>query len=122
MRFALTAAAASALLVACATETQETTEIVETEIETSVAEAIEPDGEAMNEAAEDVATDPYLWMEEVEGEAALAWVNAQNERSLAIIKSSPVFEDNHAKALELATSNDRIPYGTVRDGLVYNFW
>ncbi|MEM9570977.1 MAG: prolyl oligopeptidase family serine peptidase [Pseudomonadota bacterium] len=122
MRFAFTAVAASALLVACATETQEINETLETSIETSVAEEIETADELTTEAVESAVTDPYLWMEEVEGEEALAWVNAQNERSLAIIQSSPVFEDNHAKALELATSNDRIPYGTVRDGLVYNFW
>ena len=27
------------------------------------------------------ATDPYLWLEEVEGERALAWVREQNARS-----------------------------------------
>ena len=114
MRFALMAVAASALIAACATEPQELTETAETDIETSVTEDIE--------TVNAVETDPYLWMEEVEGEAALAWVNGQNDRSLEIIENSPVYEDNYAKALELATSNDRIPYGTVRGGLVYNFW
>ncbi|MEM9055680.1 MAG: S9 family peptidase, partial [Pseudomonadota bacterium] len=69
----------------------------------------------------EVANDPYLWMEEVEGEEALAWVSAQNERSLADIQGHPLYEDNLEKAMDLATSEDRIPYGSVRDGLVYNF-
>jgi prolyl oligopeptidase len=30
--------------------------------------------------------DPYLWLEEVEGNAALEWVQQQNERSLASIR------------------------------------
>ena len=36
-------------------------------------------------------TDPYLWLEEVEGERALAWVREQNERSLAVLESDPRF-------------------------------
>ncbi|MEM7196544.1 MAG: S9 family peptidase, partial [Pseudomonadota bacterium] len=118
MRFALSAVAASAILAACTTATEDTTETLITEAETSVTEEIE----TVMEKPEMAATDPYLWMEEVEGEAALAWVNAQNDRSLAAIQAESVYEDNYAKALDLATSTDRIPYGTVRDGLVYNFW
>ncbi|MEO0365633.1 MAG: prolyl oligopeptidase family serine peptidase [Pseudomonadota bacterium] len=66
--------------------------------------------------------DPNLWMEEVEGERALAWVREQNERSLAGLTAQPVYEDNLSKAMALAVSDDRIPYGTIRDGYVYNFW
>ena len=33
--------------------------------------------------------DPFLWLEEVEGEAALGWVAAQNARSLAALESDP---------------------------------
>ncbi len=119
MRLSLTAVAASVLLAACAVtpDTDTTTPMeadVTTEQDTSVeAEAVKPDA---------VSSDPYLWMEEVEGEEALAWVNSQNDRSLASITSYPAYDDNLAKALELATSNDRIPYGTIRDGMVYNFW
>ncbi|MEL6825381.1 MAG: prolyl oligopeptidase family serine peptidase [Pseudomonadota bacterium] len=118
MRFALSAIAASAVLAACATATEDTTETPVTEAETSVTE----ETETVMERPEMAITDPYLWMEEVEGEAALAWVNAQNDRSLAAIQAEAVYDDNYAKALDLATSTDRIPYGTVRGGLVYNFW
>jgi prolyl oligopeptidase len=62
------------------------------------------------------------WLEEVEGEAALGWVRAQNQRSLAELRSDPNFDQFHAAAIEIATSQDRIPYGAVRDGFVYNFW
>jgi prolyl oligopeptidase len=85
------------------------------------ATAEKPTGSEVTETTE-ATSDPYLWMEEVEGEEALAWVNAQNERSLADIQGHPLYEDNLAKAMDLATSEDRIPYGRVRDGLVYNFW
>ncbi len=117
MRFALTAVAATALVAACVTATEDTTLTPDTE--TSVEVETETVAEAVDAAA---TTDPYLWLEDVEGEEALAWVNAQNDRSLAAIKGHSLYEDNYAKAIDLATSNDRIPYGTVRDRLVYNFW
>ena len=66
--------------------------------------------------------DPFLWLEDVEGEEALAWVRTENERSLAVLQSDPVFEDYLAAATEIATSSDRIPYISVRDGMAYNFW
>ncbi len=35
--------------------------------------------------------DPFLWLEEIEGEAALAWVARQNARTLAALESDPRF-------------------------------
>jgi prolyl oligopeptidase len=67
-------------------------------------------------------TDPHLWLEEVEGEAALAWVRQQNKRSLLSIQKHPDHEANLAAAMDLATSKERIPYGAIRDGMVYNYW
>lgn len=66
--------------------------------------------------------DPFLWLEEVEGDEALAWVHAENERSLEVLKADPVFADYLAAATEIATSSDRIPYISIRDGMAYNFW
>ncbi len=69
-----------------------------------------------------LSEDPYLWLEEVEGEEALDWVRAQNERSLEALKANPVYAGNEAAAIEALTSQARIPYGVIRDGMVYNFW
>ncbi|MEM7764186.1 MAG: prolyl oligopeptidase family serine peptidase [Pseudomonadota bacterium] len=66
--------------------------------------------------------DDNLWLEEVEGERALDWVRAQNERSLADVQGHPVYEGNLEAAMELAVSDERIPYGRIIDGQVYNFW
>ena len=120
MRFTLTAVAAGALLAACTTITEP--EAPEAEIEETVDATTEVAVEPADAATATTGTDPYLWLEEVEGEEALAWVNAQNDRSLAAINDISVYEDNYAQALDLATSTDRIPYGSVRDGMVYNFW
>jgi prolyl oligopeptidase len=69
------------------------------------------------------ATDPYLWLEEVEGERAMAWVEAHNERSLGVLRGDPRFETLHQQALEIVQSRDRIPSpGFNHDGTVDNFW
>lgn len=64
----------------------------------------------------------HLWLEEVEGKDALSWVEAQNARTLADLQADPRYAGFEADALEVLNSRERIPYGTVRDGLVYNFW
>lgn len=68
------------------------------------------------------APDPYLWLEEVEGERALAWVHQQNNRSLPVLENDPRYAGLLDAALEVAQSRDRLPLGQIRGGYVYNFW
>lgn len=75
-----------------------------------------------DETSTSTSDDPHLWLEEVEGDEALAWVRAQNERTLAALQSDPNYAEIEAAALEVLTAQDRIPYGSIRDGMVYNFW
>ncbi|MEL6371606.1 MAG: prolyl oligopeptidase family serine peptidase [Pseudomonadota bacterium] len=70
----------------------------------------------------DSPEDPYLWLEEVEGESALDWVRSQNDRSQKILEADPRFGPMKADALEILTSDERIPYGQIHAGKVYNFW
>ncbi len=76
-------------------------------------------GMATSATAED---DPYLWLEDVEGEKALSWVRAQNEASLGALESDPRFEALYNEALTVLTSDARLPLGQIRNGFVYNFW
>ncbi len=68
------------------------------------------------------SADPYLWLEEIEGERALSWVRAQNERSLGELTRDPRYDRFHRAALAIAEDKSRIPLGTLRNGWVYNFW
>jgi prolyl oligopeptidase len=69
------------------------------------------------------ATDPYLWLEEIEGKRAMAWVEARNARSLGVLRGDPRFETLHQQALELVQARDRIPgVGFNHDGTLTNFW
>ena len=67
-------------------------------------------------------TDPYLWLEEVEGQKALSWVEGRNEATLAVLKAQPMFEDTFEKALEILNSDERIAYPQIRGKHIYNFW
>jgi prolyl oligopeptidase len=66
--------------------------------------------------------DPYLWMEEVESEKALAWAKERSEADMAVIEAVPEFADIHAQLLEIYNSKDRIPVPEVRGAWIYNFW
>lgn len=68
------------------------------------------------------AEDPYLWMEEIQGERALAWAREENERSLPVLEADPRFQPMKSEALAILTSRARIPSGSIHNGAVYNFW
>jgi prolyl oligopeptidase len=70
----------------------------------------------------DPKSDAHLYLEEVEGTEALAWVRSQNERSLAVLEGDARYQGYYDAALKIATSAERIPYGSIRKGAVYNFW
>lgn len=66
--------------------------------------------------------DPNIWLEEVEGEKALKWVDEQNALSLPRLEGDARYEPLRAQAEAIYTSQDRIPYGSLQNGWVYNFW
>ena len=69
------------------------------------------------------ATDPYVWLEEVEGERAMEWVKSHNAHSLGVLQGDPRYETLHQQALEIVQSRDRIPApGFTHDGHIDNFW
>ena len=98
MRTILMGVAAMAALAACATQEETTV----------TAKAIGPD--------------THLYLEEVEGAEALAWVRGENERTLGVLEKDARFQGYYDAALKIATSAERIPYGSIRKGFVYNFW
>ena len=66
--------------------------------------------------------DPYLWLEEVEGKRALEWVEAQNKVSLGALRNDPRYPPFFDQVNAILNAKDRIPYGTLRGGQLYNFW
>ena len=67
-------------------------------------------------------TDPYLWLEDVQGERALAWVREHNALSEKQLRADPGFQQRHQQLLEVLDSREQIPYVTRRAGHFYNLW
>ena len=68
------------------------------------------------------AEDPYLWLEEVEGERAMQWVRERNTRTLATLQGDPRYERFQAEALRILEATDRIAVPGFRGRMIYNFW
>src|SRR6202165_3307683 len=66
--------------------------------------------------------DPYLWLEDVTGERALAWVKEQNAVSTRELQSSPDFEPIRPRLLAIMDSKEKIPYVSKHGPYYYNFW
>jgi prolyl oligopeptidase len=69
-----------------------------------------------------VSDDPYLWLENRDGEKALEWVKKHDDATLNAFKDDPNFLEFQKEALQILTAEDRIPYGNIRGNYVYNFW
>ena len=65
--------------------------------------------------------DPHLFLEEIDGAEALAYVEAQNARTLAAFADARFSSDRDALRAALDRP-DKIPMVTRRGGLLYNFW
>lgn len=66
--------------------------------------------------------DPHLWLEEVQGEKALAWVRERNAESAALLTTQPFFEPLRAQLRAALDDRQRIPSITRIGAHVYNFW
>ena len=65
--------------------------------------------------------DPYLWLEDVEGAGALAWVEAQNRATLAKFGNAAFARDRDTLA-GILDRPDNIPFVVRRGPYLYNFW
>jgi prolyl oligopeptidase len=66
--------------------------------------------------------DPYLWLEDVAGDKALAWVKEQNARTQPLLESSPGFKQLNARLLAIYNSRERIPAVGKLGNWLYDFW
>jgi len=66
--------------------------------------------------------DPYLWLEDVLGERALAWVRERNAETEALLQAQPRFAQTRQAVLEVLDSREQIPHVARRGDYFYNFW
>ena len=66
--------------------------------------------------------DPHLWLEEVTGDKALAWVKERNAESTAALTENDAFRTLHHRLLQILDSDARIPFVSKAGNYYYNFW
>jgi prolyl oligopeptidase len=71
---------------------------------------------------EPINDDPYLWLEDVNGGDAMAWVRDQNAEALAALTDDPRFEGLRSESRQVLDSEDRMPLTTWHGEHVYNLW
>lgn len=69
----------------------------------------------------DGTDDPLLWLEEIEGDRAVAWVDAQNRRTDAAL-CDDAYRADYEAVLAILNADDRIPFVGKAGDHLYNFW
>ncbi len=65
--------------------------------------------------------DPHLWLEQIEGEKAVAWTDTRSAETLTAF-SGPGFEQDRAALLAIMDSPEKLPYISRRGDYLYNYW
>jgi len=68
------------------------------------------------------SSDPYIWLENVNGAKPMAWVHEHNAKTQAALEADPRYQQYYNEALQIAQAEDRIPSGDFIGGKIYNFW
>ena len=68
------------------------------------------------------ADDAFAWLEDVDGERALAWVRERNAESQALLTAQPGFEATRAGLRAQLDATGRIPAVRRRGPWLYNLW
>src|SRR6476646_8651816 len=66
--------------------------------------------------------DPFVWLEQVDGERAMAWVRAEDAKTAAVLEQDARYPGLFKEALELAEAKDRIPEPQLIGGRILNRW
>jgi len=65
--------------------------------------------------------DSYLWLEEIEGDKAVTWVEAQNKRTDDFL-CDDAYRADYDAVLTILNADDRIPFVGKSGDHLYNFW
>ena len=68
------------------------------------------------------AEDPWLWLEDVQGERALQWARARNAQTRERLQAWPEFDGTRDALRAILDSRARIPTVARRGAWLYNFW
>ncbi|MEL7195821.1 MAG: prolyl oligopeptidase family serine peptidase [Bacteroidota bacterium] len=66
--------------------------------------------------------DPYLWLEEVDGEKALKWAEEWSSKTTKKLSSHPDYDQVFDQSLEVLNSDERIVAPSLINDQIFNFW
>lgn len=72
--------------------------------------------------AQSEQNDPFMWLEEVDGEKSLEWVEAKNKVTVDELSSHPQYEALYSRILGVLNSEEKIAYPKIRGNYFYNLW
>jgi prolyl oligopeptidase len=76
----------------------------------------------MSQAHDAPDEDPYRWLEDVTGPAALDWVRDRNAETAGELSGGIRFQDLRTEIRQVLDADDRIPFVRRRGAYLYNFW
>ena len=79
-------------------------------------------GPAAVERQRAAPSDPYRWLEDVEGARAMGWVRAHNAATMKTLGADSLYRKLNQRILAVLDASDRIPYPTILGDRLYNFW
>ena len=89
----------------------------------SIADAAPPRPAAAQVALPNPSSqDPYLWLEDITGRRALAWVEQHDARSRQALATDSAFRSMDAGFLTVLDSKEKIPTVRKLGAYYYNFW
>src|SRR5881296_3664054 len=73
-------------------------------------------------AAQQPSDDPFLWLEDVESQRSMEWVNAKNAATIAALTRSPLYQSFYDRIKQILDSKDKIANPEIIGNSLYNFW
>jgi prolyl oligopeptidase len=78
-------------------------------------------GSALTSSAISADTDKNLWLEDVDGKKALAWVKTNNQATDQRLGTDPLYQDLYQDALSALNSKDKLLSISQRGDWIYNY-
>ena len=66
--------------------------------------------------------DKYLWLEDIDGEESMQWVNDMNKMTQDKIATTDLYQSLYQQALKVLNNESRIPDVSQNGKWLYNFW
>src|SRR5712691_4156972 len=66
--------------------------------------------------------DSFVWLEDIEGQRSMEWVNAKNAATIAALTRPPLYQSFYDRIKQILDSKDKIAFPEIIGNSLYNFW